>query len=209
MAAIHLGAEVDVEGVAFPPIYTEPREHYFDVWGALMDWESLAAHIRAADYIWLVTYGDGPLRFLGVGQKLEGAAPSEAPTATFFAKRVLLESAAVRLAGAAIALTLDWNVREPTGEEVFAHALDCNGNVLGLADGPPLRRMFPFWLWQANDRFRDTRLIPLDAFSSDGCYQVEVGLFNPADGSRPEAFDAAGQRLENDALYLVISSQEK
>ena len=209
LAAIHLGAEVEVEGVAFPPIYTEPREHYFDVWGPLMDWESLAARIRAVDHIWLVTYGDGPLQFARVGQKLEGAATSAAPIATFAAKRVSLESAAARLADGAIELTLDWNVREPTGEEVFAHALDCSGTVLGLADGPPVGRMFPFWLWQANDRFRDTRFIPLDALSGDGCYQVEVGLFNPADGSRPEAFDAAGQRLEKDALYLVISSQEK
>ncbi|MFQ5407244.1 MAG: hypothetical protein ACE5FI_02335 [Anaerolineales bacterium] len=206
LAEIHTGAPVQVDGVAFPPLYTEPAEHYYDVWGPVADWESLAARIRTADRVWLVTYDDGPLGFVGAGVAAPETEPAPLAATSFAEHRVVLERAVAAVAGDELDVQLDWRVLEPTGEEVFTHALDCAGKVLGLADGPPVGRMFPFWLWQPGERMRDLRRIPLQATAADGCYVVEVGLFNPADGTRPAAFDAGGERLPNDALYLGVQA---
>ena len=91
-------------------------------------------------------------------------------------------------------------------EEVFVHALDCDFKLLGQADGPPLGRMFPLWLWQPHQSVRDVRTIPLLDESLNHCYRVEVGLFDPLNGARLKAMGSDGQPLPNDVMSLQVTS---
>ena len=81
-------------------------------------------------------------------------------------------------------------------------------NVLGMADGPPLGRMFPLWLWHPGETVRDVRTIPLSTESLNGCYQVEVGLFDPTSGTRTTGRGDNGQPLPNDAVYFRVAGVE-
>ncbi len=85
------------------------------------------------------------------------------------------------------------------------HAFDCAGNLLGMADGPPLGRMFPFWLWVDGERARDMRIISLVERPPDDCARVEVGLFDTGSGARVAARDAYGQLLPNQVLVLNLA----
>jgi hypothetical protein len=97
-------------------------------------------------------------------------------------------------------LTLSWQVMNPTQGEVFRHVLDCEGNVLGLGDGPALGGVYPLWLWRTGDRITDARFIPLEKLSS--CYRIEIGLYNPQNGERLKALDANQKRFENDVVVI-------
>ena len=84
------------------------------------------------------------------------------------------------------------------------HGLDCTGNLLGQADGAPLARMFPLWLWRAGEAVRDVRQIQLSNALDDGCAQIAVGLFDPASGARLPAADAAGLALADDRYIIKV-----
>ncbi|MBI3242312.1 MAG: hypothetical protein HYZ49_08475, partial [Chloroflexi bacterium] len=62
--------------------------------------------------------------------------------------------------------------------------------------------IYPVWLWQPGESIHEIRRIPLTAPASDGCYRIELGLFNPQTGARTPAFDSNGARLENDVLIV-------
>jgi len=207
LAGIHAGGAPWVDGVNFPLVAEEPERHYYDVWGEVLHWEAMAARLRQYDRVWLTTYGDGPLGFVEVGNVLAGdaAADRRAPLASFDSGRIHLCSGAVRQAAAGdLVVELHWQLRSPSSEDVFVHAFDCAGNLLGMADGPPLGRMFPFWLWLEGERARDVRTISLAHALPDGCARVEVGLFDAGSGARVAAVGADGQPLPNQSVVLHL-----
>ena len=210
LAAIHTGQQHLIDGINFPLIATEPEYHYYDVWGEVLHWEAMAEKLRIYDRVWLVTYGDGPLGFSEVGQVKTGEsqALTDAPIASFGFGRVVLEKARARVTDLGIQVELDWTMAQPSTEDVFAHALDCTYNVLGMADGPPLGRMFPLWLWKPGEIVRDVRTIPISAETLNGCYIVEVGLFDPKSLTRTDARGWNGKPLPNNVLYLRVTSNE-
>ena len=84
------------------------------------------------------------------------------------------------------------------------HAFDCGGKLLGMSDGPPLGRMFPFWLWVDGERVRDVRRISIADWPTDGCMRVEVGLFDVNSGVRLAVRGADGRTRDNHALVLNV-----
>ena len=96
-------------------------------------------------------------------------------------------------------------MNSPSTEEVFVHAFDCQGNLLGMADGPPLGRMFPFWQWVNGETVRDVRNIKLSDSSSLGCVMVEVGLFEPSTGNRVVVHDSDGNEYLNGVVSFGIN----
>ena len=207
LAGIHSGGAPQMHGVNFPLVAEEPERHYYDVWGDVLHWEAMAARLRQYDRVWLTTYGDGPLGFVEVGNVLTGdaAADRRAPLASFDSDRIHLRSGAVRQTAAGhLLVELRWQLHAAGSEDVFVHAFDCAGNLLGMVDGPPLGRMFPFWLWLEGERVRDVRIFSLADALPDGCARVEVGLFDAGSGARVAAVGADGQPLPNQSVVLHL-----
>ena len=144
----------------------------------------------------MTRYSDEQVDIVEAG-KVESNAPiTFASHIASFDEKILLVSAQANVVKNEMQLTLSWQVMNPTQGEVFRHVLDCEGNVLGLGDGPALGGVYPVWLWRANDRITDVRFIPLE--KSSACYRIEIGLYNPENGERLKAFAVQGTRLEND-----------
>lgn len=203
MGWVHTQALYNAEGVTFPLVFPQLKDIYFATWGDPLDWETMATRVRVADHVSLVRYSDSKIELVDVGQVL----PAQGEKVVSFADRIWLTDMNIRLEGQAVVLDLDWRVNAASGEDIFANALDCDGNVLGLSGGASMGGIYPIWLWQAGESINEHRYIPLDSLSPAGCYRVELGLFNPADGQRTEAFDANGGRLENDVVVLEYKSR--
>lgn len=203
LIALNSGAPVQLDGVNFPLVATEPLHHYYDVWGDVLHWEAMAERVRQYDRVWLMLYGDGPLQVVEAGQVLK-AAPRTAPLAMFGGGSLRLLSAQAVRSGSLLNLELVWQAQQPATAEIFVHGLDCAGKMLGQADGAALARMFPLWLWQAGEAVRDVRQIQLADVPDNGCTQIAVGLFDPASGARLPAVDAAGRALADDRYIIRV-----
>ena len=204
LIALNSGAPVQLDGVNFPLVATEPLHHYYDVWeGDVLFWEAMAERVRQYDRVWLMLYGDGPLQVVEAGQVLK-AAPRTAPLAMFGGGSLRLLSAQAVRSGKTLNLELVWRAQQPATAEIFVHGLDCAGKMLGQADGAALARMFPLWLWQAGEAVRDVRQIQLADAPDNGCTQIAVGLFDPASGARLPAVDAAGRALADDRYIIRV-----
>ena len=203
LIALNSGAPVQLDGVNFPLVATEPLHHYYDVWGDVLYWEAMAERVRQYDRVWLMLYGDGPLQVVEAGQVLK-AAPRTAPLAMFGGGSLRLLSAQAVRSGKTLNLELVWQAQQPATAEIFVHGLDCAGKMLGQADGAALARMFPLWLWQAGEAVRDVRQIQLADAPDNGCTQIAVGLFDPASGARLPAVDAAGRALADDRYIIRV-----
>ncbi|HAJ05375.1 MAG TPA: hypothetical protein DCL76_02335 [Chloroflexi bacterium] len=183
---IHNGNHIDVRGVNFPLVATEPVYHYYDVWGEIMYWEAMADTIRVYDHVWLTEYGDSNLEIKEVGQVIseDDIMIEQVPLASFDDGRIMLFSVdAIMKNKNVLAIELVWRMNEFSDEDVFVHIFDCRGGLLGMADGPPLGRMFPFWQWKLGEQVRDVRSVEI-ADGDDPCVSVEVGLFDAASGNR-------------------------
>ncbi len=202
LAWVHTQALPDVEAVTFPLVFSQPQEIYFSTWGETLDWNAMAEHARAADRIALIRYGDEQIEFAEAGRMLAARAAGEAVIS--FADRIWLTEMEAAFNRQTIELRLSWRVNAVSGEDIFANALDCNGEVLGLSGGASLGGIYPIWLWQPGESIHEVRRIPLDQLSASGCYRIELGLFNPSGGARTEAYTANGNRLENDVVIIEL-----
>ena len=203
LIALNSGVPVQLDGVNFPLVATEPLHHYYDVWGDELFWKPMAQRLRQYDRVWLMLYGDGPLQVVEAGQVMK-AAPRTPPLALFGGGSLRLLSAQAVRSGSLLNLELVWQAQQPATAEIFVHGLDCAGKMLGQADGAALARMFPLWLWQAGEAVRDVRQIQLADAPDNGCTQIAVGLFDPASGARLPAVDAAGRALADDRYIIGV-----
>ena len=208
LVGIHTNDLAQMDGINFPLVAIEPDHHYYDVWGEVLHWDAMAARIRKYDHIWLTTYGDGPLDVTDVGQVLneDFSIVGRIPLALFDEGRLILFSGLLSLdTRGELFVELLWKMNSPSDEEVFVHAFDCQGNLLGMADGPPLGRMFPFWQWVNGETVRDVRTIRWSDSSSVDCVVVEVGLFEPSTGNRVVVHDSDGLEYVNNVVVLDFS----
>lgn len=203
LIALNSGLAVQLDGVHFPLVDTVPPHHYYDVWGDVLIWGPMAERLRQYDGVWLMLYGDGPLKVIEAGQVLK-AAPATVPLANFGGGKLRLMAAQAARTNSTLNLELVWQAQASSTAEIFVHGLDCTGNMLGQADGAPLARMFPLWLWRAGEAVRDVRQIHLANAPADGCTQIAVGLFDPASGARLPAADAAGLALADDRYVIKV-----
>jgi 4-amino-4-deoxy-L-arabinose transferase-like glycosyltransferase len=112
-----------------------------------------------------------------------------------------IELAAYELAGSARAgeslfFTLAWRVVTDTAGaqlpvSIFAHLLDVRGE---FAAGRDLLA-FPSAGWRAGDWWYQRHDLPIPADLQPGQYQIEIGVYSQADGSRWRALDAAGNDI--------------
>jgi hypothetical protein len=160
--------------------------------------EKLAEVAAQVDRVWLTEYAsDGALTLRDVGSI------RPASTATHrvqFAEAAQLIDA--RIDGETIDLT--WRARAPLreGDTIFVH-LWRDGAFVAAFDGDSLGGLLPPATWPLEKDIVDVRSIEGRDLVPDQ-YEVRVGLYNRNDGARYAAFDAQGQRLEDDAATIGV-----
>ena len=196
------GVWANVDGVVFDNIKPELKRHWYSLAADSqnVDWETMATRLPNYDRVWLTRYSDEWVDVVEAG-RVESKAPiTFASHVASFDGKILLVSAKADVVKNEMRLTLSWQVMQPIQGEVFRHVLDCEGNVLGLGDGPALGGVYPLWLWRGDDRITDVRFIPLEKLSA--CYRIGIGLYNPRNGQRTIVLDTNQKRFENDVVVV-------
>jgi len=109
--------------------------------------------------------------------------------------------------GGLVHLTLYWELSGQVGRDltVFTHLLDGGGAVRGQLDSVPMSGRYPVTTWQQGETIVDRYAIPVDHDAPAGLYQIEIGMYDPADGAkRVPLLDADGTRQQDDRLLLDI-----
>ena len=139
--------------------------------------------------IWLCNGADhAPLARFGEGIRLETAQISD------------------RLpANGRLPVTLFWSTDRPLAKDytVFVHILDRDGRMVGQWDQVPAAGKSPTSGWAPGQLIADEYRVPVQAGTSDGPYQVYVGMYDPATGTRLDVTSAnpvSERRLLLDAI---------
>ena len=105
-------------------------------------------------------------------------------------------------------VTLFWSAKQPpmTDYTVFVHVLDREGQMVGQWDQVPAAGKSPTSGWQPGLLIADEYDIPVRAGSGDGPYQVYVGMYDPATGTRLDIV-SANPVSERRLLVETIQSQ--
>ncbi len=141
-----------------------------------------------------------PLLLLGEPIRLQAAQKEKMPATPLdvpFADNIRLrgytiESAA---AGQVMPITLFWEAAGiPTHDyTVFVHLLDANGELLQVADAPPVANNYPTTFWQPGDWIDDLHHMPIPSDLPPGDYTIAVGLYLPETKEQlPRLDDSAG-----------------
>jgi 4-amino-4-deoxy-L-arabinose transferase-like glycosyltransferase len=106
-------------------------------------------------------------------------------------------------AGQSLQLVLHWQALKTFSQRytVFVHLVDANDRILGQRDQVPGNGQFPTTSWIPGEYLSDTYVILLDPDTPPGQYWIEIGLYNPLDGTRLPVSAADGQPL-GDRLLL-------
>ncbi|MCS6845589.1 MAG: glycosyltransferase family 39 protein [Caldilineales bacterium] len=114
--------------------------------------------------------------------------------------------------GEAVDLTLYWQAQQPIPAryKVFTHLLGeqynaAGGNFLwGQQDNEPVSGQRPTTTWRPGEVIVDPYRIVLDPAAPAGVYQVEIGLYAPADGRRLLRLDPAGQPVADHLILTAV-----
>jgi hypothetical protein len=88
--------------------------------------------------------------------------------------------------GEVVRLTLYWQAEARVGRDyvVFCHVLDATGWMRGQQDNQPRQGTFPTRAWVAGEWVVDIYRFPVAVEAPPGEAVVEVGMYDPADGTR-------------------------
>ncbi len=162
--------------------------------------------LRAASRVLVVSYAPTEMHLLDAGA-IQEREPGTALLATFHPVDgppvVGIAAAACRWTGPEeVSVEVEWyaldNVEgRPT---VFIHWLGPTERLDTQADGEPLRGLYPLRSWQPGERVQEIRVLQ-SVTVREG--KVSLGIWDPGTGTRWQARDAGGNRLSNDAFYLL------
>jgi hypothetical protein len=107
------------------------------------------------------------------------------PSANFGGSLAFLGFAAANSAGQTLQVNVDWQVtsRLACDCSVFVHLLDADGKLVSQSDSQPDGGRFPTSLLPPGLRLRDRHTLPLENLPA-GQYQLEIGVYDPQNGSR-------------------------
>jgi hypothetical protein len=131
----------------------------------------------------------------------------QAPPVANFGGRIRLRSYAYASRtlepGDTVRLTLEWEAVTTVDEpfKVFVHVLGQDGLPVAQQDNEPVNGTYPTTRWQRGERISDPYAFALPGGLPPGEYQVEVGLYRPADFSRLPVLDRAGNVVD-DKVFL-------
>ena len=84
---------------------------------------------------------------------------------------------------------------------VFVHLIDAGSQIVGNRDQVPGGGDFPTTSWVRGEYLTDVYHVPVNPDTPPGDYWIEVGFYDPVDGTRLAVTDAQGQPL-GDRLLL-------
>ena len=92
--------------------------------------------------------------------------------------------------GETITVRLRWLAREAISQHyrTFVQLIAADGGAAVTVDGEPNGGLSPMWRWQPGNQVDDTWQLKLPADLQPGVYQVVIGVYNPVDGQRLEAW---------------------
>jgi len=124
-------------------------------------------------------------------------------TPVTFDQKIALTHAQVQAQGNMVRVRLLWHSLSPLSRDltVFAHAYDAHGKLVATGDGPPMKGNFPALLWHKGDLVLDEHALDLPSGLTLGDVTIKVGLYQPEDGRRLEAWQGAS-RLPDDAVRV-------
>jgi hypothetical protein len=139
----------------------------------------IATGLTSAD-VPLPVAGDlrfGGARLLGVAlgdPSADGAPPMLVPVASF-------------KPGGVLGIRSFWQVEQPlpANLSLFVHLIDVQGRVPTQRDAPPWQGRFPTGSWRPGSMVVDANDVYLPPNLAPGTYRVVIGMFNPADSTRP------------------------
>ncbi|MGQ9665941.1 MAG: hypothetical protein ACUVWB_01390, partial [Anaerolineae bacterium] len=94
--------------------------------------------------------------------------------------------AAQPAAGDILPITLFWQVDEtPSARwKVFLQVLDAGNHIIGQRDAEPLSGAIPITAWSPGETYEDHHGVLIEPGTPPGTYQLIVGMYDPATGSR-------------------------
>jgi 4-amino-4-deoxy-L-arabinose transferase-like glycosyltransferase len=106
-------------------------------------------------------------------------------------------------AGESLTLVLYWQALETFDRPytVFAHLVDADNHIVGQRDQVPGDGEFPTTSWVEGEYLTDAYAIPINLDTPSGDYLIEIGFYDPVDGTRLRVTDSDGQPL-GDRLLL-------
>jgi len=107
--------------------------------------------------------------------------------------------------GETVQLTLYWQADAPVSRDyvVFCHVLDATGWVRGQQDNQPRLGTFPTRAWTVGEWVVDVYRFAVSADSLTGEAVVEVGMYDPVDGTRVQV---SGLDADPEQRRLVLNS---
>ncbi len=104
--------------------------------------------------------------------------------------------------GDSLTLVLYWQALETFDRSysVFAHVVDAEGRIVGQRDQVPGSGDFPTTSWVPGEYLADAYAIPIQPDASSGDYWLEIGFYNPLDGTRLLVTGADSRALGNRLL---------
>jgi hypothetical protein len=194
------GHTVEACAVAFANVRS-PQPYWYGAWRTEQNWDTLAQHIRASEWVYLCLWQGWDLRLIKAGGVTGVSVVPEPPLAVFDGGLTLWD-AAVAFQKEGAELYLQWTAEKAseTPDLVFVHLLDDKGQLVTQADGAPLAGLFPFWLWRGGEQVRDVRWLHVPGGLPPGTFTVNLGLYDPATGARRTVYDATGNPFPNDVV---------
>lgn len=105
--------------------------------------------------------------------------------------------------GGSLPLVLHWQALAPFTRRytVFVHLVDEQDRIFGQHDQEPGGGQFPTTGWITGEYLADEYRVPINPATPAGTYHIEVGMYDPQDGSRLPV-TTAGQATPENRLLL-------
>ncbi len=101
---------------------------------------------------------------------------------------------------------LYWKALKDGAEDftLFAHVLDASGAQIGQGDSQPFNGDYPTSVWRAGEVFVEERSLAVETSGVPEKAALALGLYRLSDGARLPVIDAAGQRVRDDQLIIIV-----
>ena len=107
-------------------------------------------------------------------------------------------------AGEILKVALLWKATGEINDDwtVFTHILSADRELVGQQDNVPLLGIRPTYTWVEGELLEDPYGIVLEETLAPGSYELSVGMYDTDSLARIPAFDAAGNRMQDDRIVI-------
>jgi hypothetical protein len=113
-------------------------------------------------------------------------------------------------AGGELPLTLYWRAAAPPDVSylVFVHLVDQSGNIVSQIDTVPVGGARPTSGWRTREVVTDSHYLPIPDGLPPGRYHLNIGLYNPDDGTRAAVTMDSASQPDNQLLLTTLEFLE-